>query len=336
MGDGTAAVDPRSTVNPGAIALQRRLTVSGYFVTTGRAYEADGVSTGDLRDTRFPLAIVEGQLGSSPLSFGLSYSLYADRTYELTTSDSVLIRGEVVGVDDRLSSDGGVADLRSALGWYVSRALQVGAAVHVLSGSTRERGIRTFDDPQYVPVTQSGDVSYTGWGVSAGAVYTPFQRLRLGMSVRRDSKLEAAGTLLPAIEIQLPTTVSGGFSALLLPTLRLSTSASWRSWAAANDDIPVGAGITAFDTWDVGTGLEFGGPDIGTSAIPLRVGVRYAQLPFSRTDEQAREIDLSAGSGFVFAGGRAMLEFALERVLRDGAGAKERAWQLSFGVVLRP
>ncbi len=70
--------------------------------------------------------------------------------------------------------------------------------------------------------------------------------------------------------------------------------------------------------------------------IPIRLGFRYAQLPYSPTKQQPHEIDLALGSGLSFAAGRANFEFALERVFRDGGGASERAWQLSFGLLVAP
>jgi hypothetical protein len=72
------------------------------------------------------------------------------------------------------------------------------------------------------------------------------------------------------------------------------------------------------------------------SGIPLRVGARYAQLPFSPSDEPASEYLLSAGTAMMFAGGRASLEATVERIMRDGAGAEERAWYLMFALTVTP
>jgi hypothetical protein len=93
--------------------------------------------------------------------------------------------------------------------------------------------------------------------------------------------------------------------------------------------------LAVFDTWEIGTGVELGGPDAG-SHFPLRLGFRYATLPFSPTAEQPREIDIAGGSAMTFARGRAVFEFAVERAIRDGGGASERAWQLFFGLTIRP
>jgi hypothetical protein len=92
----------------------------------------------------------------------------------------------------------------------------------------------------------------------------------------------------------------------------------------------------AFDTWEVGSGIELGGPESRASSIPLRLGVRYATLAFSPTDQQPHELNFSIGSGIVFAGRRGVIDVALERAIRDGAGASERAWQLSVMMTVRP
>jgi hypothetical protein len=336
LGSGLDAVDATGAVNPAATALQQRLAVSGYVVTSGRRYEAGTVNRGDLRDTRFPFVLIAGPIPGAPVAFALSYAAYTDRSYDLTSSDTVTLRGTPVTATDRIRSDGGLVDVRGAIGWNVTTRLQLGLGVHLISGSTRESRSRQFDDPNYGPVSQRGDVSYSGWGVSVGALLTPASWLRLGVSGRRDSRVEVTGPLLPVVETQLPTTLTAGFTVAPLRSLRWSTSISWRSWSDARDDIPDSFNLSVFDTWEFGSGVELGGPDIGVSRIPLRVGVRYAQLPFSPTADQPTEVNISVGSGLAFAGNRAMFEFSVERVRRDGGGALERAWHILFGLTLRP
>jgi hypothetical protein len=335
LGGAMGAVDAGSAVNPAAIALSPRLSVSGLSETASRSYEARDVSVSGLSDTRFPFAMVSGPIQSSAISFGISYSLYAERSYDIETSDTVTIRGEEIGVSDRLKSDGGIADLRAAVAWYASARVQAGFGFHLLSGSTREELEREFDDPFYAPVSQRGDVDYAAWALSAGLVFTPASRLRIGLSARRDAKLSIDDALLPGVEVQLPWTLSASITAAPVRSVRWSVGGEWRSWSSARDDIPETVALSVFDTWELNTGIEFGGADVGSS-FPLRVGFRYATLPFSPVDDQPREMDLAAGSGILFGGNRAFFEFAVERVLRDGGGASERAWQVSVGLTLRP
>jgi hypothetical protein len=70
--------------------------------------------------------------------------------------------------------------------------------------------------------------------------------------------------------------------------------------------------------------------------MPVRVGVRYATLAFSPTDQQPHELNFALGTGIVFAERRAIIDVALERTMRDGGGASERAWQLSLMMTVRP
>jgi hypothetical protein len=336
LGGGIDLVDPGSAVNPAAIALSSRLTVSGASETTNRKFTAGGVSSDNLRDTRFPFAQISGPIQSSPISFGVSYSIYSERSYDIATVDTLTIRDADVEVSDRLKSDGGIADMRAAVAWTFSQRFQLGVGVHLLAGSTREQLERRFSDPVYVDLVQRGDVDYTGWGLSLGAVATPSSKFRVGAAVRRDSRLNVSDALLPAVEIQLPWTFSAGVTVAPVRLLRLSASAQRRTWSAATDEVPQWLTLFVFDTWEFGSGLEVGGPDVGISAFPLRVGFRYAQLPFSPIDDQPRELGLSAGSGVLFAGNRAFFEFSIERVMRDGGGATERAWQLALGLTLRP
>jgi hypothetical protein len=160
--------------------------------------------------------------------------------------------------------------------------------------------------------------------------------VRLGVSARRDSRLNFNDQLLPTIEVQLPWTLSGTLVWAPMRALRWAATGEYKTWSNARDDVPEGITLSVFDTWDVGTGIEIGGSELGGSAFPLRAGVRYGTLPFSPVDDQPTELDLSIGSGVLFANSRALFEFAVERVIRDGGGASERAWQIAIGLTLRP
>ncbi|MDH3290091.1 MAG: outer membrane protein transport protein [Gemmatimonadota bacterium] len=336
LGGGLDALDPRSAVNPAAIAFNGRLTVSGTTETTSRWYEVSGVAAEGLRDTRFPVAMIAGQIQTSPISFGVSYALYAERSFDIQTTDTVTLRGTDVLVTDRVRSDGGITDVRFGLAWALSERVQLGGAFHLLSGSTREQLQRDFDSPDYASVTQRGDVDYSGTGVSVGVMVTPSRRFRFGLAARRDGRLDVSDPLLPVPELQLPWTLTAGWTYAPVRVVRWSASASWRSWGGADVDPSAGLTDQVFDTWEVGTGIEIGGSDVGASRVPLRVGFRYAQLPFSPTADRAREIDFSAGTALSFAANRAIIDAAIERAIRDGGGAVERAWQLSLGLTIRP
>jgi hypothetical protein len=334
LGGGPAAFDGASAVNPAAVVGFPQVTAFAVSSSEFRGYAIDGLEVNGIRSTRFPLAAVAGRAGRLPLGFALSFGTYVERTFDITNADTILLRGASVAIEDRIVSDGGIADVRGALGWQPHPKLQIGAAAHLLSGSTALRAQRVFSDSAYLTYQQDAKTEFSGAGISAGLVLTVLPGLRVAAAGRFDTHITGKVDSGSSGQVDLPLTLTGGIELSPLPAIRLSATVSRRSWSDAANDL--GTGESAFDTWDIGTGLEIGGAATGTSRVPLRVGFRYAQLPFAPGTEQPREIDFSMGTGLIFAGSRAMLDFALERVLRDGAGVRERAWQVSLGMTVRP
>lgn len=335
LGGGTAAFDPLSAVNPAAVGAIGTLTATATTGTSFRSYEAGGLEARGLQETRFPLAMVAGTVPNTPITFAASVSSYAERTFEFTTVDTIVLRGVPIEVTDRIGSDGGIVDARGALAWQVSPRLAFGVAAHLLTGSARLTANREFSDSAYLAIDQRNDVEFSAFGFSGGVVFTPGPRIRLAAAFRRDGTLDERVDSVVARTVELPLTLTGGM--LLAPTaaLRWSLTATWREWSSAAAAVAP-SGAFAFDTWEVGTGIQLGGRDIGVASLPLRLGFRYAQLPFSPRDEQPREIGLSIGSGLPFAGNRAVVDLSLERILRDGAGMRERAWHVEVSILLRP
>jgi hypothetical protein len=133
----------------------------------------------------------------------------------------------------------------------------------------------------------------------------------------------------------MPLEITAGFFVAPVSAFQLAATATHSSWSRVDPTVFNPNAVAAYDTWEVGAGTEIAGPAFGRTRIPIRLGFRYAQLPFSVGD-RAREIDLTAGTGFAFSGGRSALDLAFERVRREGGGAMERAWQISVEFRLRP
>ena len=337
LGGGPAVFDPVSAVNPAAATAFSRLTVIAMSGTEYREYEIGGTGVEGLRATRFPLALIGGAI-TRRVHYAFSFAGYAERTFDVISTSTVMLRGEPVAVEDRLSSNGGIVDLRGAIAWTPARRIWVGAAIHLISGSAKLAVRREFSDSAYRSFQRTGKASFSGTGVSAGAIVTVAPGFRIGVTGRIDGALQQAVDSVPAGRVDLPVTLSAGIELAPLPALRVTATAAWRSWSDAAPDL-VAAGESAFDTlafdtWEVGTGIELGAA--GTSRIPLRLGFRYAQLPFAPGSEQPREIDLALGTGLVFASNRGLVDLTLERALRDGAGVSERAWQVSVSMTVRP
>lgn len=334
LGGGSALFDPASAINPAAPIGFRRPTAVAVSGAELRTYEVEGVAADGLRSTRFPLILAGGRI-SRRLAFAASLASYAERTFDITASDTTILRGTPVGLSDRIVSDGGIADVRGALAWAVADRFSVGVSVHLLSGSTKLQVRRTFDDSSFRSFQQDGRSSFSGQGAAVGFLWNALPGLDLGGAVRVDRNLEVTLDSVQVAQFDLPTTITGGVRLTPIPALRLTVTGQWRSWSDAAADVAA-AGTTAFDTWEIGTGLELGGAATGASRIPLRLGFRYAQLPFAPSARQPRELDFSVGTGVAFARSRGLLDVAVERVLRDGTGVRERVWQISVGMTVRP
>ncbi|MBI4419845.1 MAG: hypothetical protein HY560_03400, partial [Gemmatimonadetes bacterium] len=314
------------------------LTVQAASQQEYRTFSVGGVEAAGLQQVRFPYAGVSGRVGATALSYAASFVTYAERTFDLTTSDTAVLRGTPVAMADRNSSLGGAVDIRGALAWRTSPKVTLGVAGHILGGSAQVTSAREFSDSAYRSFTEIVTLDYSGRGFSAGVVALPLPGLRLGASARVDGRLKRRVGSQIVGRVSLPISLAGGFEVTLVPAIRLSGLGIWRSWSRAAADLAP-TGTTAFDTWETGWGTEMGRDAVGGGGgppLPVRLGVRYAKLPFSSSSDQPRELDLTAGTGVTLGGGRVRFDVAVERAMRDGGGTRERAWQLLLGFQLHP
>lgn len=334
LGGGNAAFDPTSALNPATVGGYPRVAASVGIGTTLRSYTAGDSAVSGLQETRFPFGMVGSPLGASPLALALSFAPYAERSFDLRTAGSITLRGESIAVADQVSSDGGVSDLRAALALRLGRPLMVGAAAHVLSGSSTLRVRREFSSSLYQPYTEQSQLVFSGLGMSFGAMVRVSSGLQLGAAARLDGTLETSRDTTVLQTVDLPATLSGGLRVVPARGLTWTTTVTWRSWSDAAVDLA--PATRAWDTWQVGSGVEVGGLEAGTTRMPIRLGIHYAQLPFSSRGTQGQEFTLAAGTGMPFADGRIAFDLAVERALRYGAGAREVAWHVAIGVFVMP
>ncbi len=331
LGGGSEIFDRASVLNPALAAGFGQVTVGAMSGTTFRNYTAAGTDASGLQETRFPLIFLGGGFGRSSFSYQVSVATFAEQTFDLKTVDTVM----GLAVEDRIIADGGVVDIRAAIGWRRSAKLAIGGAVHRLAGSSRFTATRTFDDNEFQPFQERDALSFSGTSFSAGLLWLPNASLGFGFAARVNSCLTSELEDESSSKVAMPVSLAGGVWVGVTPRMRLMTTARWRSWSRAQDDL-AGTGTRVFDTWEVGSGLEItSGPREG-GKFPLRLGVRYAQLPFSPSNVQPREWNFSVGTGAPFAANRAVIDIALERFQRDGAGARERGWYLTVGFTITP
>jgi hypothetical protein len=333
MGGGLGAFDPVSPLNPAAVAGVAQVTALAVAAADFRGYEVGGADVGGLHATRFPLMEVAGRLPGVRLGYAFSMTQYTERSFDVSLTDTIVLRGTDVQVTDRSSSSGGASDIRGALGWEPRAGLRLGAGVHVVTGSAKLAVSRTFSDSAaYRPFRRVNEERVSGFGVSGGLLWAPAAGFQVALAGRYDTQanLEVDSTRTGSVD--LPVSALAGLEVRPVRALRWASTFIWRSWGDADPDLSG----RAFNTWELGSGVELGGPESGASRVPLRLGARYATLPFSPTDDQAHEVDVAFGTGFAFAGNRGLVDLVLERAFRSGAGARERAWQFSASLTVRP
>ncbi len=313
--------DPLSPLTEAPLADLVVLTATAMEGTSYRQIDLPG-STNNVRATRFPLLNVTGRVAPR-LAVSAGFTTYLDKSWDVTERDSTLLRGTLERYTDELTSDGSVADLRLAAASRLTRRIAVGAGLHLLSGSTRETAERKFDDTTFHAIRQLAEVRYSGIGVSGSILIGVAPGLSLAGWVRSDGRLRAkAGDSTTALT-DLPRGAGGGVLFAPSPSVRIGGSVAWRSWSRS--------GPGAFDTWSWS-----GGAEIGSGRMPLRLGVRGGQLPFGPGTTAPTEFAAAAGTGRMFAQGRASIDLGVERLERRGTGLTERVWTLLVGVTVRP
>jgi hypothetical protein len=323
--------DPLSPAGEAALADLRVLTTAAVVSPAWRNLDF-GATTGSANATRFPLVAISAPIrvrDEPRVTISTGFTTYLDRSFQIVTSREDTIRNSPVTVTDTVASDGAVVDLRVAGAYRMSDRVRVGVAVHRLVGSARGAIHRTFSDSLYRSYVDSNDVGYEGFGFSAGALVDLLSTVRAAVSLRTDGSLRSETRQGEVSNAGLPVTVAAGLQWLPNVRLRVAAAGTWRSWSTADAAVQVNGGH-AFDTFQWNVGAEWG------RDRPLRIGFRQGSLPFSPTTEQPTEWAAALGTSRLFAGGRAVIDLALERASRSGPGLEEKVWTLLVGVSIRP
>ncbi len=337
MGGSYALFDGESALNPAALGQVRTVT-AGFVLTPERRSWETPAGSRSLRDTRFPLAFVLGPIPRSRFTLGLGLASYADRDFSIASSDTVAIRGVPVATFDTLKSLGGVSEIRLAGSYTTRGGVHLGGGFHLITGSARLDARRGFADSTFLPVQQKAELSYHGIGFSLGALGSVGSTLRIAGFARSDGKARVELDSTGLYDLDLPYTV--GVGVLYQPSRRLLVAghAIYRTWSGANSDLQAQGAPGSRNTLEVAAGAEYGRNPRRPSTLPIRVGLRYAALPFPvRAGGKPSEYAASLGSGTRFARDFASVDLALERVWRsEGSDLRERSWLLTLGLAIRP
>jgi hypothetical protein len=336
-GGGFALFDAESALNPASIGQVLFLNASFQTVQNWRHSESPAGSA-SARDNRYPGVFVAGPIGGTPFSIALSASGYTDRNFVLASRDTLILRGQQVEAFDTISSQGGLSDLRAAIGWRQSRAVQWGVGLHMLTGSNRIVSHRTFADSTYSGASERFTYSYLGFGVSAGVVARLGRAVTLAGMVRADDKIRVELDTASQGSAKLPLTISGGARIQVGSRMMLMGSGLYRNWSTSSADLVRLGGVGSVNTTEFSVGLEYLTDPKRILNRPLRLGVRRATLPFPlRLGDKTTETAVSIGTSLRFVAERAGVDMALQRVWRKGGtGFTERATLLTLGVSVRP
>jgi hypothetical protein len=284
-------------------------------------------------------------------SASVGYGALLDQNWGARQADSVRLSGRSLGVTDSLASQGGVGRFRAGAAYRAGERLSVGAALDLYTGSTRYSLSRFFEaDPtgqtSSVPAVQSREWTYSGVGGALGVHWIPVPALHLAAAVSAGGSLDAepqgdstvAGT---GRSYSIPVMLHAGASGRVAPGAMVALSGEWSGWSALDPELVASGG--ARDAWSLSGGVEWDTPDREEAgpAFPLRVGARYAALPFrwgstAGGNEFPTERALTAGGGARLAGGAALADLAVERGWRGGGGAvlDESYWRLTLSLTL--
>jgi hypothetical protein len=327
--------DPESSLNPAALGAVPTLT-SVFTLTQGFRHTENPAGTASLRDTRFPLLSVAGPVRSAA-AFGISYSNYTSRDFTVVTQDTLDLRGAPVGVTDSFSSRGGLNDLRLAGAYRVHDRWTFGAGFHIITGSNRLESGRVFSDPSFLASVQRSEISYAGVGLSAGVIRQLGARLAIAALLRTDGHVNVDRDSARVGTVDLPYTFGLGIRLQPVGQLELGVQSIVRTWSGANSDLLQQGGTGAENTFEVAAGVQYTSDPKRPYRRPIRLGVRYATLPFPLLPgEQGHEVGVSLGTGMRFAQQRAGIDLALEHLWRAEGPYSERALLVSLGVSVRP
>lgn len=336
-GGALSLFDGESSQNPASLATLGTTTAVFTMSTASRnSTNPAGDATG--RDTRFPQMLIGGPIPRSRFVVGVSYSLFTDRDFQLVSTGIDAPRGIPVAFTDTLTSRGGISDIRIATGWAITPAFVVGGGIHFLTGSNRMAARRVWADGNYAATEEKAELSYHAIGFSAGVLLRPTPRLELAGTFRRDGMLQVERDSTPGARIALPITLSGAARLHLTHSLDLAGQATLRNWSKADAGLRGAGAVGARDTREFSGGAELFTNKRRPTHEPIRLGVRYAELPFLLdTTGQPSELSLSIGTGIRFARDLGGVDFAVERIRRTQGGSyTETAWQVTLGISVRP
>ena len=336
-GGGVADFDALSLTTPASLA---GVGAAALFLQYSPEFRRVTTSTGSANTitARFPL--VEGVLpvGQS-WTVALSSSTFLDRSSEtsLARTQTVGDPGDTVTLVEQNKVLGAINDVRLAVAWSNSPAFRIGVGGHVFAGSNRITLSNIFpDSAEFISSTQANRISYAGLAASIGLEWHPSRAIGFAVSGRKGGDLRAKSGDTAIGRAKLPDHYSASVLFEGIPGTTISFRAAHDNWSTLS--ALSSTGISAFDGWDMGGGLEASGPRIMQRIVTVRLGGRVRTLPFGFNGEKVSEKSFAFGLGAPLTRDRAAIDLAIQRASRTtpSSDIKERGFILSIGLRVSP
>jgi hypothetical protein len=344
-GGALAQFDEETPINPAALM---RWGVPGLHFQYDPEYRrVSAAGAADVRTVvgRFPVIVAAIPVGSRA-SLALSMSTLLDRTYTTTNTARRLVGAESLYVTEHLNASGGMNDIRLGGAFGVARWLNVGIAVHAITGQNQviQSASVQSTDPALGDSTGGRFAAYDvtlgfrGSAVSAGADFHPTRTLSIGASGRLGGSLrtlrpDSAGKDSTITRAHVPDKWSVGLRYTGIAGTVLAANIDWDGWSSLQS---LGERAVARDGYTYAVGGETRGPRFVGNIVTLRAGARLRTLPYLAAGQDVRERTLAAGFGIPFAYERATMNFSAQNAIRTAGASRETAWTFGFGLTVRP
>lgn len=329
-GGALADFDAGSPVNPAALGTIPATSLFVHYAPESRSVRFGGARD-ESRVERFPVVGAAVTVGPRGV-IGLGASTLLDRSWATVTDVDGTNDG--TGIVESFQSRGAINDVRLAGAYSFGRTINVGIGAHVYTGANRLTATRVDQSGGDATVQQSSDIGYSGSAASLGVLWTPVRQLSVAASGQVGGTLRASVGDSTIGRGTAPARASGALRFHGITGVAIAARAVWEGWSSL--DAMGSEALVADDALELGLGADIVGPSIAGRALALRVGVRQRDLPFAVLGEQPRERAVTGGLGLGMAGGRAVLDFAIERASRTAGAASETGWVFAVGATVRP
>lgn len=253
-------------------------------------------------------ALVPFSEWAASIGFGGAF----DQDWTVRFQDTLQLADGRVPFEEAREHDGGISTIDLSLARSLG-AVSLGVSAQRWNGSLRSTFNRRFSAPLDGAPTLgntggSQELAYRGWQFRGGASVRLGDRLLLSGSLGLPGTLTADADTAGSTEFDIPASFEIGGSARLTDDLLVTAATGRSNWS----ELGTVREAAAHDASWIGGGIEYGGLTLLGAALPIRVGARRADLPFSPGDTTLQEKAITAGFGWEFRQGLAAFELGAE------------------------